>query len=74
MALRVKRLPAMWETQVQSLGHEDALEKDMATPLQYSCLDNPMDGGAWWAIYIVHGVSESQTQLSDFTFTFYKTE
>ena len=74
MALRVKRLPAMWETQVQSLGREDALEKDMATPLQYSCLDNPMDGGAWWAIYIVHGVSESQTQLSDFTFTFYKTE
>ena len=74
MALRVKRLPAMRETQVQSLGREDALEKDMATPLQYSCLDNPMGGGAWWAIYIVHGVSESQTQLSDFTFTFYKTE
>ena len=35
-------------------------------PLQYSCLENPMDGGAWWAI--VHGVSKSQTQLSDFTF------
>jgi len=32
------------------------------TPLQYSCLDNPMDGGAWWAA--VHGVSKSQTQLS----------
>ena len=38
------------------------------TPLQYSCLENPMDGGAWWAA--VHGVAESQTQLSDFTFTF----
>ena len=33
--------------------------------LQYSCLENPMDGGAWWAI--VHGVAESQTQLSNFT-------
>ena len=32
-------------------------------PLQYSCLENPMDRGAWWAI--VHGVTESQTQLSD---------
>ena len=38
------------------------------TPLQYSCLENPMDGGAWWAA--VHGVAKSQTQLSDFTFTF----
>ena len=39
------------------------------TPLQYSCLENPMDGGAWWAA--VHGVVKSQTQLSDFTFTFH---
>ena len=38
-------------------------------PLQYSCLENPMDGGAWYAA--VHGVAESCTQLSDFTFTFY---
>ena len=37
-------------------------------PLQYSCLENPMDGGAWWAI--VHGVAKSRTRLSDFTFTF----
>ena len=37
------------------------------TPLQYSCLENPMDGGAWWAA--VHGVKKSQTRLSDFTFT-----
>ena len=38
-------------------------------PLQYSCLENPMDGGAWWAA--VHGVTKSQTRLSDFTFTFH---
>ena len=36
---------------------------------QYSCLENPMDGGAWWAA--VHGVAKSQTRLSDFTFTFH---
>ena len=39
------------------------------TPLQYSCLENPMDGGAWKAA--VHGVTEGRTQLSNFTFTFY---
>ena len=39
------------------------------TPLQYSCLENPMDGGAWWAA--VHGVAKSQTRLSDFAFTFH---
>ena len=37
------------------------------TPLQYSCLENPMDGGAWWAT--VHGVAKSQTRLSDLTHT-----
>ena len=37
-------------------------------PLQYSCLENPMDGGAWWAT--VHGVTKSRIGLSDFTFTF----
>ena len=39
------------------------------TPLQYSCLENPMDGGAWWAA--VHGVAKSWAQLSDLTFTFH---
>ena len=39
------------------------------TPLQYSCLENPMDRGAWWAA--VHGVSKSRTRLSDFPFTFH---
>ena len=38
-------------------------------PLQYSCLENPMDGGAWWAT--VHGVAKSRERLSDFTFTFH---
>ena len=38
------------------------------TPLQYSCLENPMDRGPWKAA--VHGVAEGRTQLSDFTFTF----
>ena len=39
------------------------------TPLQYSCLENPMDGGAWKTA--VHGVAEGRTRLSDFTFTFH---
>ena len=39
------------------------------TPLQYSCLENPMDGGVWKAV--IHGVAEGQTLLSDFTFTFH---
>ena len=34
-------------------------------PLQYSCLENPMDGGAWWITF--HGVAKSRTRLSDFT-------
>ena len=38
-------------------------------PLQHFCLGNPMDGGAWWPA--VHGVTKSQTRLSDFTFTFH---
>ena len=38
-------------------------------PLQDSCLENPMDGGAWWAV--VHGVTKSWTQLSNITFTFH---
>ena len=38
---------AMRETRVQSLGEEDPLEKEVCNPLQYSCLENPMEGGAW---------------------------
>ena len=46
MAQTVKHLPAMQETWVQFLGQEDRLEEEMANPLQHSCLENPMDGGA----------------------------
>ena len=45
-----------------------AIGEGNGNPLQYSCLENPMDGGAWWAA--VHGVAKSRTSLSDFTFTF----
>ena len=45
------------------------LAEGNGTPLQYSCLENPMDGGAWWSA--VHGVAKSRTRLSDFPFTFH---
>ena len=45
------------------------IEEGNGTPLKYSCLENPMDRGAWWAA--VHGVARSQTRLSDFIFTFH---
>ena len=45
------------------------IEESNGTPLQYSCLENPMDGGAWYAA--VHGVARSQTRLSNFAFTFH---
>ena len=48
---------------------EDYNREGNGTPLQYSCLENPMDGGAWWAA--VHGVTKSWAELSDFPFTFY---
>ena len=56
----VKNLPAMWETQVQSLGQEDPLDKET---LQYSCLENSVDRGAWKAT--VHGVAKGRTRLSN---------
>ena len=60
VAQTVKNPPAMWETWVQSLGQEDPLEESMATHCKYSCLENPVDRGAWWVI--VHGVAkESDT-------------
>ena len=57
----VKNLPAMWEIWVQFLGWEDALERGMATTLQYSGLGNSMD-------CIVHGVAKSWTRMSNFHF------
>ena len=47
MAQRLKRIPPMRETRVRSLGWEDPLGEGNGNPLQYSCLENPMDGGAW---------------------------
>ena len=47
---------------------ETSVGEGNGTPLQYSCLENPMDGGAWKSA--VHAVTEGQTQLSDFIFTF----
>ena len=59
----VKNLPAMWETQVQSLDLEDSPGEGNRNPLQCSCLENSMDRGAWWAT--VHGVIKSQTRQND---------
>ena len=59
----IKKSPSMQETWVRSLGQEDTLEKGTATQPQYSCLENPMDREAWWAI--VHGVTKSQTRLNN---------
>ena len=52
----------------RNLEHLVPSEGD-GTPLQYSCLEDPMNGGAWWAA--VHGVAKSRTRLSDFTLTFH---
>jgi len=57
--LRVKNPPEMQETWVRSLAQEDPLEKRNGNPVQYSCLGNPMDRGAWWAT--VQGLGKSQT-------------
>ena len=46
-----------------------SIREGNGTPLQYSCLENPMDRGPWWAA--VHGVTKSRTRLSDFNFTFH---
>ena len=56
MAQLVKNLPETQETQVRSLGWEESPGEGNGDPLQYSCLDNPMGRGAWWAT--LHGVSK----------------
>ena len=62
VAQRLKSLLAMRETWVRSLGWERSLGEGNGNPLQYSCLENSMDRGAWWAT--VHGVAKSRTRLS----------
>ena len=64
VAQMVKCLPAMEETRVRFLGQGFPGERN-DNPLQYSCLENSMDGGAWQAT--VHGIAKSRTRLSDFT-------
>ena len=68
MVQTVKNLPAMWETQVQSLGQEDPPGEGNGNPVRYSCLENAVDKGAWRAA--VHAVAKSRTQLSDLHFHF----
>ena len=53
---------------IPGLGRSPGEEN--GNPLQYACLENPMEGGAWWAT-VVHRVAKSRTRLSDFTFTFF---
>ena len=55
----VKNLPAMWE--IPGLGRSPGGAH--SNPLQYPCLENPIDRGAWWAM--VHGVTKNWTRLSD---------
>ena len=63
VAQTVKHLSAMRE--IPGSGRSPG--EGNGNPLQYSCLENFMDGGAWWAT--IHGVAKSRKQLSDFTFT-----
>ena len=65
----VKNLPAIAGDMGSIPGLGRSLGGGNGNPLQYSCLENPTDRGAWWAA--VHGVAKSQTQLSNFTFTFH---
>ena len=62
---------AQRERKGSSFDHQYKAEfgEGNGTPLQYFCLENPMDGGAWWAA--VHAVARSRTQLSNFTFPFH---
>ena len=67
MALVVKNPPAIAED-IRNMGSVPGLERSPGgghgNPLQYSCLENPMDRGTWWAT--VHGVTRSQTRLKCF--------
>ena len=66
VALEVKNPPANAEDMGSIPGLERSTGEGNGNPPQYSCLENSMDGGAWWAT--VHGVAKSQTGLNNFTF------
>ena len=71
VAQTVKRLPTMWETRFEPWVGKIPWRRKWQSPFQYSCLENSMDGGAWWAT--AHGVAKSRTWLSYFktiNFTF----
>ena len=57
----------VWDENIHTTIQDDG--EGNGTPLQYSCLENPMDGGARWAAG--HGVAKSQTRLRDFSFSFH---
>jgi len=71
MAEQIKNPPAVQETWVWSLGQEDPLKEEVAAPLQYSCLKNPMDREAWqtlvqrainsqaWLVTHIHTIGEN---------------
>ena len=59
----------LWGSLLICRPGQSELGEGNGTPLQYFCLENPMDGGAWWAT--VHGVAKSRTRLRNFTFTFH---
>ena len=67
VAQQIKNPSAIQEAQVWSLGRRRSPGGGHSNPLQYSCLENPVDRGAWWAT--VHGVAKSQTRLSDWART-----
>ena len=64
--MREKTVDFNYDLMISRLSCSD---EGNGSPLQYSCLENPVDRGAWWAV--VHGVAKSRTRLSDFTFTFH---
>ena len=69
MAQTVKSLPAVQMDLGSIPGSGRSPGEENSNPLQDSCLENSMDGGAWWAT--VHGVAKSWTRLSNITFTFF---
>ena len=68
--MKASRNPLFWDNlSIYLFSGSPWYGEGNGTPLQYSCLENPMDREAWWAA--VHGVAKSRTRLSDFTFTFH---
>ena len=62
-----KESACMWETQARSLGREDSLQEGHGNPLQYSCLENSLDRGAWWVT--VHGGRKESDMTEQLTHT-----